>query len=103
MSLEPRLVWLRDKICRSLGVDEELFLELLNDDGQRSLIASFLDGGTALDNYTNELRVTLWNILCKMCMMNLYVRSHAPYLASWVVRNKVDRVACADTIVIIYL
>eukprot|EP00955_Chlamydomonas_euryale_P073884 361875-Chlamydomonas_euryale.AAC.6 len=48
MADEKRLQWIKQKACKGLAVDPELFDDLLEADGVARTIADFLDGGTLL-------------------------------------------------------
>jgi hypothetical protein len=48
MADNARLAWIKEKTCKGLGVDPELFDELAQTEGASNRIAAFLDGGVTL-------------------------------------------------------
>lgn len=48
MQSDSRLEWIADSVCQSLGVGQEAFHALLDDEEASSLLTSFLSGEGAL-------------------------------------------------------
>lgn len=68
MADADRLQWIKEKACKGLAVEPELFDDLLEADGAEATIVGFLDGGGFLTRDYQLQYTRFRTYILRLCM-----------------------------------